>query len=60
MTDYQREIAVLARELRADDPTLTEAEAREQAEDQMLALYTYALRWNNAALAQRSQATQTA
>lgn len=54
MNQYEREITILARELRQDDPTLTEREALDQAKQQMLELYAYALKWNNFAVAMKS------
>ena len=57
---YEREITLLAQELQRDDPSLTDAQARQLAREQMIELYRVALDWNRAAAAQRNVSTTAA
>lgn len=58
--DFEREIGLLAAEIRKDDETLTEAQACELARVIILDLYRLALSWDQAAAAQRSRRVETA
>ena len=52
---YEQEVTQLANELQRDDPSLSTADARRLAREQMTELYRAALEWYKAAAAQRAQ-----